>query len=123
MTRDLTWLRESFAAVDRVYFDDECEAMGVSIRWMRWRPAATTFRFGLFRPSELKIEINQALAHEWVPTHVVLLTIFHEMLHGVLGNEHDQGFRAREQMFPRYAWCRDWEDENLQRLISATKPA
>jgi len=120
MTRDLRWLRDSFRAIDRVYFSDSLTERGVTIGWMRWQPLKRKFTFGMCPPG--RILINQALAHDWVPDYVVLGTIYHEQLHEILGPDHDHQFLTAEQRFPHYAQANAWEDAHLDDLIAASKP-
>lgn len=119
MSRDLEWLQDSMAALDRVYFSDSLGAQGVAIGWLRWRPSKANFRFGAYYPHHGKIRINRVLAQLWVPDFVALMTVYHEMLHVHVGLDHDHEFRLMEQKFPHYAQSLLWEQENLTALIEA----
>lgn len=127
--RSLRWLRDSVGAFDRVFFGGAAAAQGVAIRWMPWRPLKQNFIFGLcWLPDVTEgrdratIEVNRVLAHAWVPEPVVLLTVYHELLHVFLGPEHDLAFRLSESRFPHYADALVWEEANIDKLIAAPRP-
>lgn len=122
MRRDLIWLRESFKAIDRVYFGDALSIEGYRVIWMPWRPSKNSFTFGLCDKDKKVIEINKALSHEFVPDYVLLATLYHEMLHIVIGDEHDMTFDLAEERFVHYAKAQVWEEGNLNALIIAKRP-
>lgn len=122
MARDLTWLKESFRAIDRVYFGDALAVQGYKVLWMPWRPNKKVFIFGRCYKEQRVIKINRALQHDWVPDYVVLSTLYHEMLHVVIGDDHDMTFELAEEKFVHFAKSNTWEDQNLTALLTASKP-
>lgn len=120
--RDLDWMRESFEAIDHIWFADGLEALGVTVHWQRWRQNKETYRLGSYDAELRRIEVHRALAHEWIPMNVALLVIYHEALHALLGPEHDSRFRAHEQAFPGYAEALHWEMEHWERVLRAPRP-
>jgi hypothetical protein len=122
MSRDLDWLNESFRAIDRVYFGDALSIEGYKIKWMRWRPNKKSFCFGLCDKELKVIQLNRALQHEWVPDFVLLSTLYHEMLHIVIGDDHDVAFELAEARFIHHVQAQVWESEHLNLLIRCEKP-
>lgn len=122
MSRDLTWLRESFKALDRVYFGDAVSTEGFRVGWMRWRPNKKSFIFGLCDKEKKVIHINQALKHDWVPDYVVMSTLYHEMLHIVIGDDHDVAFDLAEEKFVHHTKTQVFEESHLNKLINCEKP-
>jgi hypothetical protein len=122
MSRNLFWLRDSFRAIDRVYFGDAVSIEGFTVKWMPWRPTKSKFVFGLCDKENKVIKLNQALRHEWVPDYVVLATLYHEMLHIVIGDDHDTTFDLAENRFVHYSSAQIWENSNLDALMKAEKP-
>lgn len=110
-------LRHYFRSLDCVYFAGECEARGVTIGWRTYRGAS--FVFGRYHVDQKRIGVNRVLARPEVPQHVVLATIYHEMLHAVLGAEHeDHGltFQLSEQRFAHHVAATVWEHEHCDWL-------
>lgn len=119
MTRSLSYLTDTLFSVDRIYFRDSLAADDVTIAWMRWRKTSHTFRYGLYRDRERRIEINPILAQSWIPDFVVVSTVLHEALHHVHGMKHSPEFRQAELMFPHLVADEMWRSENLNALIAA----
>lgn len=131
--RDLDWLREELAAIDRVFWRGQLEDLGVTICWGRWRrPAKHWFRYGCYRPASKAIEINPVLQNLWVPEEVVGLTVHHEGIHALQGPKvrsheshygHDRSFWAAELRYPHaesaYSWC----DLHINELVAARPPS
>jgi Zn-dependent peptidase ImmA (M78 family) len=122
MSRDLLWLNQSFRALDRVYFGDSVSIEGFKVRWMRWRPNKKSFIFGLCDKEKKIILINRALQHDWVPDFVVLSTLYHEMLHIVIGDDHDMAFELAESKFIHNTSAQVWEESHLTKLINCERP-
>lgn len=119
-SRDLEWLQTSLRALDRVYFSDTLH--DVRVGWMRWRPSPHGFTWGRCYVPERVIHLNRALAHAWVPDHVVLGVLYHEALHLVIGEQHDTAFQLAEQRFAHHGEMRAWEVEHLPALLKAENP-
>lgn len=130
--KDTEWLRETLAAIDRVFWHDELEHAGVQIRWGRWRRTKLTFKFGCLWHGEPKvIEINPILAYAWVPYEVAGFTVYHETIHAMRDKgplkhhsryRHDKDFREAELKYPRIANADAWTAEHLNALILAKPP-
>lgn len=116
------WLEDSLAALDRVYFDDRLAH--VQIGWMKWRPRKKTFYWGFCYTSEKppRIEVNRLLARVDVPAYVALETIYHELLHLVIGVDHDLAFTLAEKRFVHHGAASEWNAANFQWLCSLPKP-
>lgn len=125
MNRDLSWLKDSFKALDRVYFGDSVSGQGFKVKWMRWRPNKKSFIFGRCYKETKTVEINRALQHSWVPDYVVLSALYHEMLHVVLddySNDHAMTFKLAEEKFVSFRQSEIWESENINKLIKCDRP-
>lgn len=103
-------------------------AVAVRISWgRRVKPkrGQRSIQLGTYLPRERLIRIHPALDQPWVPQFFVEAVVFHEMLHhdmpAVVHNgrqhHHTAAFRKRERAFEFYAAARDWEKENLWRLL------
>lgn len=120
--RDLSWLRSTLAAIDRIYFFDALSDAGVTIKWMRYRRNKTQVRLGCYRFRTLVIEINPILAHEWVPDFCLMGTIFHEALHFTFGAVHSKEFYVSERRYPHFVDDEMWQKANFERLLAARPP-
>lgn len=118
MDRDLDWLVSSFEAVDRVYFDDAITQKGYSINWQTW-DTSTCFIYGKCYKGKKLILVNRILAHDWVPVYVVIGTIYHEMLHVVIGNKHNLPFKLAEDKYIHFNQAQLWESLNYEKLLNA----
>jgi len=118
--RDIYWLRRRLQSIDDVYFDGALEGMGVTIHWAPWKKRKRDLYYGWCDGT--KIFVSRALAHHWVPSYVVLATIFHEALHVVVGPDHDSEFAMAEQRFVHHAKAEVWETENHHALLEADNP-
>ena len=128
MTRDSDWLRDTLDAIDRVYWRDELERRGVSIRWARFRKTTKSFRCSAWWPDKLLIEVNPVLSQDWVPDEFVVFSIYHETIHAMRDAQmrghsthyqHDPSFREAEMKYPHFAEAEHLEAENLKALIAA----
>lgn len=133
MTRDLEWLRETLSGVDRVFWDGQLEALGVSISWARFRPVKNTIRLGCCRPATKRIrhprlEMHMVLAEPWVPIFVVSQLVYHETVHALqippltrisAGLKHDAAFRELELRHPYTVRTEHWVEENIVKLLAA----
>lgn len=118
-------LQEMFARLNARYFGGKVEAQ------ITWSKAAkkqrrTSIHMGTYSDELRLIRIHPALDQEFVPTFFVEFVVFHEMLHQVhdvkakgCGRRevHTPAFREDEQRFERYREARDWERQNLKRLL------
>lgn len=101
-------LRRIFHAIDLVFFGGACEAAGLTVRWKAFRDSRTMFMFGEFCPERRQVRVNRRLAALDVPEHVVCAVCYHEMLHHVVGLEHDVEFQKAEHRFPHYYQSEQW---------------
>jgi hypothetical protein len=111
-------------AVNRVYFDG---ALDVSITWgnAKKNPKKKSIRLGSYTFEDQLIRIHPALDQSFVPAYVIVAVVYHEMLHHVLGIKRKDGrqyvhtaeFRCREQSYIFYPLARQWERQNLKRLL------
>jgi len=120
--RDIEWLRRALDSLDLVFFESHMAEYPVTIKWMRWKPCRSGGEFLYATYLEGVIEINRALAWDWVPDFVVMSTVYHECLHHFTGHDHDLAFKFAEQKFPHYTEALLWERENLAKLLAAPKP-
>ena len=73
------------------------------------------------------IRIHPTLDRPEVPEFYVAAVVFHEMLHqavparDVNGRRvvHGPEFRRRERAYPEHARAKDWEERNLELLLSS----
>lgn len=122
--RDLEWLEEEFAALDRVFWHGELEARGVTVYWGRWRRTKKWFRAGAFEHATNKIEINPVLRHDWVPHSFVSAILYHEMVHASRPDNqaHDRAFWAAERKHPYADEAEVWWSANVVRLTAELPP-
>lgn len=127
MTRDAAWLDDVFQSVDLVFFGERMHDEGVVVRWGRFRRRTKSFRAGWFwsEPAPV-VELSPVLRNDWVPLHVVVSTLYHELLHHVHGGGgeswHSVEFKHAEQRDPYFALSDEWVTENRARLIAARPP-
>ena len=128
MPRDLTWLEDVLHAIDRIFWRDELERMGVTIRWARFRPTKQTFTYARYYPTDKLIEVSPILALDFVPDEVVSFSVYHETIHAIQDPQpeshnsrykHDHAFRIAEMRHPHAVEAEIWCAENLNALIAA----
>jgi len=113
-------LSETFARLNRAYFEDRITA---GITWGRNRSRRRTRRItlGSYCSSSNIIRINPVLDRRAVPLYFVEFIVYHEMLHADLkiternGRRrlHTKEFRIRERQFASFEKAIDWEKLNL----------
>ncbi len=122
-------LGEILTELNRTYFHDACK---VQITWghagrRRYR---RSIQLGSYVSHEKLIRIHPCLDQAFVPQSYVAWVVFHEMLHEAYGIERNRGrrsihppeFEALEESFPGYLECKQWEEENLHRLLGFRAP-
>jgi len=117
-------LKVIFARLNAEFFHDACAAR---IGWGRAGPVChrRSIQLGLYVTEEKLIVIHPSLDQSFVPDYYVAWIVFHEMLHDVFGIEqrrsrrsiHPPEFGALEQSFPDFARAKNWETQNLDRLL------
>jgi predicted metal-dependent hydrolase len=118
MPRTTSSLRRTFLALDHVFFGDSCEGHGLTIKFKKFRNAKSTFVFGEYHSDKKEILINIRLAKDDIPDYVVSAVIMHEMLHHVVGENHDVVFQKAEHRHPYYYESEKWCEQFLDKLIS-----
>lgn len=119
-------LQAIFDKLNDRYFDGVLKSY--TITWGRRRKLAPKeyFVFGTIQEEDRLIRINPRLDTPWVPKWFLEYVIYHEMLHAVVPDEpirngrrrvHTDEFNRREQEFRFYKRARQWEYENLPRLL------
>jgi hypothetical protein len=118
-------LDEILTELNARFFHDKCE---VAITWGHagTRRYRRSIQLGSYSSHERLIRVHPSLDQAFVPRAYVAWVVFHEMLHEVLGVErgrvrrklHPPEFSALEESYPGYAECKQWEQENLHRLLS-----
>jgi hypothetical protein len=118
-------LQEILASLNAEFFHGSCRAR---ITWgsagnRRYR---RSIQLGSYASHEKLIRVHPCLDQAFVPRAYVSWVVFHEMLHEVFGVErrgrgrrklHPPEFNALEETFPGYAECKQWERDNLHRLL------
>ena len=119
-------LQAIFDKLNDKYFDGVLKSY--TITWGRKRKQAPKeyFVFGTIQEEDRLIRINPRLDTPWIPKWFLEYVIYHEMLHAVVPDEpirngrrrvHTEEFNEREQEFRFYKRARQWEYENLSRLL------
>jgi hypothetical protein len=117
-------LKEIFDELNRKFFHGACDAR------ITWGSAGSrryrrTIQLGSYVSQERLIRVHPCLDQAFVPRQYVAWVVFHEMLHEVFGVDrrggrrtiHPPEFGALEQTFPGYLECKQWEADNLHRLL------
>lgn len=116
-----------FEQVNRLYFHT---ASTSKITWgaSGSRTRRRSIQLGCYVPNLQLIRIHPCLDQSFVPDYYISGVIFHEMLHEVFGTEHSAtgsgrrsvhppAFCALEETFPDFERCKQWEQNNLARLL------
>jgi len=111
--------------LNRQYFSDRVQA---GIVWMRiaLQRKRTSIRFGVYDCQQEMIRIHRLLDQSFVPHYFVESVVFHEMLHQLIPAirvhgkwcNHPPAFHQAEREYPYYQQARQWERENLHRLLA-----
>ncbi len=122
-------LQALFDQVNADHFHDLVEAR---IGWgpNRGGGRRRTIKTGVYVQDARLIRIHPALDRREVPEFYVRAVVFHEMLHQVVpavergGRRvvHGAEFRRRERAYPDHRRAKEWEEQNLQLLLSHRKP-
>jgi len=100
------------------------------ITWGRAGRARRTLRLGSCDPDGRLVRIHPVLDQPGVPRFFVRFVLHHELLHALIPPRqapdgrwihHGPDFRAREQAYPDYQRARDWERENMGRLLRSSR--
>ena len=114
-----------FGELNERYFHGAC---GARITWGTAGPRRyrRSIQLGCFVAADRLIRIHPSLDQAFVPQRYVAWVVFHEMLHEVFGVAANNGrrcvhppeFTALEQTFPSFSACKQWEEQNLPRLLA-----
>lgn len=113
LCRDINLL-EIFDNLNRKYFDGKCCA---GIGWRNIRIGAKHQTLGVCELTERFIRINRVLSDIRVPLKVLEFTVYHEMVHLMVGVKHDDKFLEMERKFEHYDECVKFEQEVLPSIL------
>jgi len=112
-------LDESFARVNRDYFDGKMEKPRLA-----WSRAPTTRTFGHYQFARDRLVVSVSLDDASVPQFLVDFIVYHELLHKKHGiterggrrYAHTKAFRTDEKRFSRYAEAKEFLKELAEKL-------
>jgi hypothetical protein len=117
-------LQEIYGEINRRHFEG---AVGARITWavVRSGRRRSSIKLGTYSVEDRLIRIHPVLDQAFVPRRFIEWIVYHEMLHDAVGVRvvdgrrlfHSPEFRLRERAFEHYAEARQWEGENLDRLL------
>lgn len=116
------------ARLCRRHFADD---IPVPVRWGRAVHGRWSMTFGSYDFERRVIRVHPRLDRHDVPAFFVEAVLFHELLHHVLGYERQSGrrvmhsarFRELEARYEHFELARQWQRENLQRLLGRPSAA
>ena len=123
---DVHDLQEIFDRLNRRYFSGGITA---KVTWGRESAGPQrhhrSAKMGTYSVEDRIIHIHPALDRSFVPRFFVESVMYHEMLHQVYGapvingrrQYHSPAFLAAEKRFDNYHLARQWEQENINRLL------
>ena len=119
--------RDINAIFDRLndeYFNGKIKA---TIKWGRdvKTKNKTGFRYGSYDENKKLIRIHPRLKQDFVPIHVLELTIYHEMCHQFAPSykkngswqSHHPEFKKKEKEYKNFKEARGWEKNNWHKLL------
>jgi hypothetical protein len=122
-------LQEILNELNAEFFHDACRAR---ITWGKAgnRRYRRSIQLGSYVSQEKLIRLHPCLDQAFVPRRYVAWVVFHEMLHEVFGVDrkgsrrtiHPPEFGALEATFPGFRECKQWEADNLHRLLRYRAP-
>ena len=119
-------LQEIYDRINRRYFSGGITAR---VTWGRENAGSSrhhrSAKMGTYSVEDRIITIHPALDRQFVPRFFVESVMYHEMLHQVYGapvvngrrQYHSPAFMAAEKRFDHYHLARQWEQENINRLL------
>lgn len=119
-------LAEIYHRLNRKYFAGEISARVTWGREISGKPRHhRSAKMGTYSVEDRVIHIHPALDREFVPRFFVESVLYHEMLHQVYGapvvngrrQYHSPAFLEAEKRFEHYHLARQWEQENINRLL------
>jgi predicted SprT family Zn-dependent metalloprotease len=117
-------LQEIFDRLNTEYFNGGIQAR---VGWGRdsRTPNRSAIRFGSYDLAKKAIRIHPRLNQDFVPSHVVELTVHHEMCHqwapprrrNGMWSDHHADFKKKEKEYRFYLEARRWEKQNWKKLL------
>ena len=85
----------------------------------------TGFRYGSYDENKKLIRVHPRLKQDFVPVHVLELTIYHEMCHQFAPSykkngswqSHHPEFKKKEKEYKNFKKARNWEKNNWHKLL------
>lgn len=118
-------LQELLDDLNRRYFEDKID---VQITWSKESPRRkrSSMRMGAYDHEARLVRINPGLDQDFIPRYFIEWIVYHEMLHNLLSFKlvggrrmsHTDDFHDHECQFEHYQEARQWERDNLYRLLS-----
>ena len=119
--------RDINAIFDRLndeYFNGKIKA---TVKWGRdvKTKNKTGFRYGSYDENKKLIRVHPRLKQDFVPIHVLELTIYHEMCHQFTPSykkngswqSHHPEFKKKEKEYKNFKEARNWEKNNWHKLL------
>ena len=119
--------RDINAIFDRLndeYFNGKIKA---TVKWGRdvKTKNKTGFRYGSYDENKKLIRVHPRLKQDFVPVHVLELTIYHEMCHQFAPSykkngswqSHHPEFKKKEKEYKNFKEARNWEKNNWHKLL------
>ena len=119
--------RDINAIFDRLngeYFNGKIKA---AVKWGRdvKTKNKTGFRYGSYDENKKLIRVHPRLKQDFVPVHVLELTIYHEMCHQFAPSykkngswqSHHPEFKKKEKEYKNFKEARNWEKNNWHKLL------
>ena len=119
--------RDINAIFDRLndeYFNGKIKA---TVKWGRdvKTKNKTGFRYGSYDELKKLIRVHPRLKQDFVPVHVLELTIYHEMCHQFAPSykkngswqSHHPAFKKKEKEYKNFKEARNWEKNNWHKLL------
>ena len=113
-----------FDRLNDEYFNGKIKA---NIKWGRdvKTKNKTGFRYGSYDENKKLIRVHPRLKQDFVPVHVLELTIYHEMCHQFAPSykkngswqSHHPEFKKKEKEYKNFKEARNWEKNNWHKLL------
>ena len=113
-----------FDRLNDEYFNGKIKA---AVKWGRdvKTKNKTGFRYGSYDENKKLIRVHPRLKQDFVPVHVLELTIYHEMCHQFAPSykkngswqSHHPEFKKKEKEYKNFKEARNWEKNNWHKLL------
>ncbi|MBI3813236.1 MAG: SprT-like domain-containing protein [Nitrospinae bacterium] len=117
-------LKEIFDKLNKEYFNG---VMAIKITWGRGSYNSRRYiRFGSYTEKDDIIRIHPILDRQFIPDFFIESIVYHEMLHKLVKTRVENGrrrvhtpeFKEMEKRFRDYEKAKEWEKENIKRLLN-----